>query len=324
MASWQPPIPSGALYSRPARDLGPALALLAWCYDAVQRDGCFELQLKEVAHEMDEPYHTVVKWWAKLQAGPFFVGITDKGRSGFRVQFHDDWIEWRILSSRGTKTVNKFESPDQVIETQQPDPVTEPIEQVSNTAQKLFNDSSITAELPIPVIENKRNKEDKRQETRVRSVAASADAPTAQPEKKKRPAKTEPQSPIEVRRAIAKGSQIDLDSGLQKDIIQVNQVAATIWNKLRTPDQALDSVLSDIRACGKWVRNSQHPYKGSDQCMPPSALVRFWPAWKESAKPKTPYLNGHTNGTQAPHDYSQDVSPYSDEYRAQLRAGRVR
>ncbi len=165
-------------------------------------------------------------------------------------------------------------------------------------------------------------KKDLKKEEKI--VAASADAPTAQPEKKKRPAKTEPQSPIEVRRAIAKGSQIDLDSGLQKDIIQVNQVAATIWNKLRTPDQALDSVLSDIRACGKWVRNSQHPYKGSDQCMPPSALVRFWPAWKESAKPKTPYLNGHTNGTQAPHDYSQDVSPYSDEYRAQLRAGRVR
>lgn len=36
---WQPPIPSGMLYSQPAQQLGSGLALLAYCYDKVQHDG---------------------------------------------------------------------------------------------------------------------------------------------------------------------------------------------------------------------------------------------------------------------------------------------
>ena len=116
MASWQPPIPSGALWSRPARDLGSALALLAWCYDAVQRDGCFDIQLKDVAAELDEPYRTVIKWWALVQQGPFFATITDRGRAGFHVQFNEDWIEWRILGTRGTRQSNRFQAQDLVTE----------------------------------------------------------------------------------------------------------------------------------------------------------------------------------------------------------------
>lgn len=157
-------------------------------------------------------------------------------------------------------------------------------------------------------------------------VVASDDAPTAQPEKKKRPAKTEPQSPIEIRRAIAKGSQIDLKTGLQKDIIQVNNVAGTIWNKLRTPDQSIDSVIADIRSCAKWVRTSQHPYKGSEQCMPPSALIRFWTPWQEAEAKAKPHLNGHANGSSAPvlpeYDYDTELNPNSAEYRASLRGPR--
>lgn len=278
MASWQPPIPSGALYSRPARDLGPALALLAWCYDAVQRDGCFDVQLKEVAHEMDEPYHTVVKWWAKLQNGSFFVNVTDRGRSGFRVQFHDDWIDWRILNARGTKAMNRFELPEMVIEEDR---------QPSITAQKLFNDSSITAELPEMVIETGMYKEDKSQESRVKDVAANA--ATAQSDKKPRKPKTEPQSPIEVRRIVAIGSQIDLATGLKSDCIQVAKVAGDLWHKMHKPEQPVDSFVSDIRNCGKWIRQTQHPYKGSQQRIPPSALIKFWPAWVASLV--------HANGT---------------------------
>ena len=67
---------------------------------------------------MDEPYFTIVKWWAKLLNGPFFATVTDRGKSGFRVQFHDDWIDWRILSTRGTKMTNRFELPEMAIEEQ--------------------------------------------------------------------------------------------------------------------------------------------------------------------------------------------------------------
>lgn len=100
MTTWQPPIPAGALYTRPARALGPALPLLAWCYDNVLRDGTFKIALKEVAHEMDEPYQNVKRWWAAVAAGPWFLEVVDRGRLGYAVTFHPRWLDWRMLSAR--------------------------------------------------------------------------------------------------------------------------------------------------------------------------------------------------------------------------------
>jgi hypothetical protein len=54
MGTWQPPIPAGALYSKAARQLGPAIALLGYCYDLIQRDGTLELRLKDAAGDMEE------------------------------------------------------------------------------------------------------------------------------------------------------------------------------------------------------------------------------------------------------------------------------
>ena len=100
MATWQPPIPAGALYSKAARALGPALPLLAYCYDLVGRDGDFDIVLKDAAGDMEEPYQTMKRWWAIVSAGPFFAEVTDRGKLGFRVKFKPVWIDWRILSAR--------------------------------------------------------------------------------------------------------------------------------------------------------------------------------------------------------------------------------
>lgn len=59
MTKWQPPIPSGALWCKPMRALGPAKALVEYCYDVVSRDGWCRFKLVEVADAMDEPYINV-------------------------------------------------------------------------------------------------------------------------------------------------------------------------------------------------------------------------------------------------------------------------
>jgi hypothetical protein len=103
MTTWQPPIPAGALYSKPARQLGPALALLAYCYDLVQTDGWLDLVLKEAAGDMDTDYRTMRRWWKDVSGGPFFREVIDRGRHGYRVRFKDGWLDWRILQGRKPK-----------------------------------------------------------------------------------------------------------------------------------------------------------------------------------------------------------------------------
>ena len=75
MAKWQPPIPSGALWCKPMRELGPAKALIEYCYDIVDRDGWCRFKLVEVADAMDEPYINVKRWWKAVQASNEIIGI---------------------------------------------------------------------------------------------------------------------------------------------------------------------------------------------------------------------------------------------------------
>lgn len=97
---WIPPIPYGALYSKPARDLGHALALLGWCYDNVTTDGWLDMNLQEIAGELDTPYRTLKLWWRALRESPFIAAAQDRGRRGLRIRMADDWIDWRILEAR--------------------------------------------------------------------------------------------------------------------------------------------------------------------------------------------------------------------------------
>ena len=104
MASWQPPIPSGALWCEPVRNLGPAQALFAYLYDIVKRDGVCEMKLTQVAAAMNEPYPNVKHWWQTIEKANkdarFFSEITHRGTRGLRVQFNPKWLEWRVLSTR--------------------------------------------------------------------------------------------------------------------------------------------------------------------------------------------------------------------------------
>ena len=93
---WQPPIPSGALYSAPAIALGPGLALLAWCYDQVERDGSLQVSLEKAAADIGKPYGTVRDWWRDMKDGPFFAETVPQGRKGWRATFKRKWIDWRI------------------------------------------------------------------------------------------------------------------------------------------------------------------------------------------------------------------------------------
>ncbi len=101
MTTWQPPIPSGALYSPHAIALGPGLALLAWCYDQVERDGSIQISLEKAAADIGKPYGTIRDWWKALRGSegksPFFSEITPCGRKGWRVVFRTRWLDWRIM-----------------------------------------------------------------------------------------------------------------------------------------------------------------------------------------------------------------------------------
>ena len=113
--SWQPPIPSGALWSKPMRSLGPAKALIEYCYDIVRRDGWCHFKLVDVADAMVEPYVTVKRWWKTIEQANaehgFFVEVRNRGRLGFELRFADRWLDWRILGQRsepeGPKEVSK-------------------------------------------------------------------------------------------------------------------------------------------------------------------------------------------------------------------------
>jgi len=99
---WQPPIPAGALYSPDALALGSGLALLAWCYDAIDRGGWVTINLHEIASELGVEYWTIKRWWSALRKGPFFQTVEEHGRKGTRARLANDWIDWRLI---GTEAV---------------------------------------------------------------------------------------------------------------------------------------------------------------------------------------------------------------------------
>mgnify|MGYP000007449774 CR=1 FL=1 len=97
MTTWQPPIPSGALYSPAAIELGAGIALLAWCYDQIERDGSLQVRLEQAAADIGKPYGTVRDWWKLMKDGPFFSEVAPQGRKGWRAKFKPKWVDWRIV-----------------------------------------------------------------------------------------------------------------------------------------------------------------------------------------------------------------------------------
>lgn len=291
MAKWQPPIPAGALWSADAVKLGPALALLAWCYDAVRRDGTLTISIADVAGDLDVEYRTIKRYWADLRAGPFFCDITDHGKRGYEVRFCDDWIDWRVLNARqpraveGTKTALEDDQPSKPDEgtNVSPDDLQGPVKAPSRPDEgtDMALNTSAYKVLNTTVLAG------------IAADAQSAPPPPPTKAPRARKPKAEPDSPLEVREAIAKGSAIDLHTGLKGDIVQVNDAGRRLWRDMRQPDQTPDSFVMDIRYVGKWVRQTQYPYKDSEQRIPPAALIKFWPAAMDARKSRQrPATNG--------------------------------
>jgi hypothetical protein len=106
MTTWHPPIPAGALYSDAALALGPGLALLAWCYDHVQKGGAIEVSLEKAGRDIGKPYGTIRDWWRMLREGPFFCEQIDRGKRGWIVRMADDWLDWHVMTNNYPDTVN--------------------------------------------------------------------------------------------------------------------------------------------------------------------------------------------------------------------------
>lgn len=90
---WQPPIPKGAIVE--ARDLGPGLALLGYCYDEVKEGGLLEINLHDLCPVLGTSYATIRRWWAAMQRLGIIERVEERGRKGIRAYVNRDWIDWR-------------------------------------------------------------------------------------------------------------------------------------------------------------------------------------------------------------------------------------
>lgn len=105
---WHPPIPFGAFYSEDAIKLGPALALLGYCYDKVdQQTSMLRLNLHTAAGDMSVPYPTIKRWWELLRRTCYITAYKERGRAGMDVQMSDDWLDWwREDRETGSKAIS--------------------------------------------------------------------------------------------------------------------------------------------------------------------------------------------------------------------------
>lgn len=256
MASWQPPIPAGALYSKAARNLGPALPLLAYCYDKVRRDGTFKLSLKEVAGDMDEAYPTVKRWWQLLADGPFFKSIENHGRNGLLVTFKDVWLDWRILS---TRTENTFgtEAGSEMISNNE--------DKVNRGVIGIINGSQSGSEM-IP--------DDQCIKVLITTDQAGVERDDAKAPRTPKNRPNKPPTPIPIREALADVCRIGNISTREQQL-QVNQSAAQIWKEQQKAGATPDSVADDIRyVAAHFAREDWRGKKG--EAPTPARIREHW------------------------------------------------
>ena len=106
MGTWQPPIPAGAFWTEDALKIGPALSLLGYCYDKVDRHGHVALNLHEAASDMGIQYPTIKRWWNLLKHTNYIAKYHERGRAGMDVWMSINWLDWRYAI--GTETGSKM------------------------------------------------------------------------------------------------------------------------------------------------------------------------------------------------------------------------
>lgn len=102
MGKWHPPIPAEAVYSDEVDALGPGLRLLWYCYNCLERDGTLVLSLTAASDALGKKYETVRNWWQLLKVSGIVSVLEDRGRSGYLLRIHDDWIDWHVLNNNYT------------------------------------------------------------------------------------------------------------------------------------------------------------------------------------------------------------------------------
>lgn len=301
MARWQPPIPSGALWSPDALKLGSALALLGFVYDLVQVDGTFRINLHEVAGAMADdagnavPYPTIKRWWAALRDGPFFASVKDEGRRGLYVRMSEEWIDRRILDKRvqetGSKTIPNDDTPTPVS-------VSEMIPNTENEPEtgrnRDRNGTETGSYLIAPYIGT--------HDDQVDMTRSGAQAP--KPASKKRALK-EPKATQE--------ELADTPMAIYRNVTNVrspNQAQRELIETTVTDTDAWRTVCEQFAVKGWNVRNVAN------------LLDAYQKRVKEKARLNGTYVNG-TNGIHPtgppPVDYSEIPSPYANRPKRQRK-----
>lgn len=264
MAKWQPPIPAGALWSAEAVKLGPALALLAWCYDAVQRDGTFSISLADAAGDLDTEYRTVKRWWSDLRAGPFFAEVTDKGKRGFVVKFASLWIDWRVLNARQT---NNFQGPYLALE--EGTPADNDVQGPVKAPSRPDEGTDMALNTPAYKVLNTHISE---------GVTAAADAAPSRPTRKAREAKPDV-TPEPIRQAIADACAAE--SG--RMLARVNKAAKAIWSRQQANGKTVEQTVAAVPLVVGFLRRSVYPFT-EGQPLTPEAFDDRWAQAAEDEK----------------------------------------
>lgn len=254
MAKWLPPIPSGALWSPAAIALGPALPLLAWCYDVVQGDGWADINLHTAAGDLSVPYPTVKRWWAVLRASEFFVTVDEKGRKGMRARFAEQWLERRILAARETGS--------DVIPNEAPK--TETVEKRDGNGTET---GSLLNALYIGTHDYQLDK----------GIAPASDD-AAPPSKKasKKPAARKPKAeddttPAVIREALAR----ECGAESARLIVRVNVAAKNIWARQQGRGRTAEQTAAAVPEVVEFLRETVYPFS-EGQPVTPEAIDDRW------------------------------------------------
>lgn len=314
MAKWLPPIPSGALWSPQAVALGPALPLLAWCYDVVQTDGWAEINLHHAAGDIGVPYPTIKRWWGALRGSEFFLTVDDRGRAGMRAQFADEWLDRRILSARetGSEVIpNSSKSPDPNTEngTETGSEMIPNTEQDHETDQKRAGNGTETGSLLIAYM----NHDDHES-----CIAQVANAPALPPSKKQKrgraTATQDDTTPAIVREALA--TACAADSG--RMLARVNVAAKAIWARQQARGISAEQTAAGVPQVAAYLRRCVYPYT-TGQPLTPEAFDDRWAAAAEDARQRrSPPLTTTATTYQPPADA---LKP--DELARRIRAQRA-
>mgnify|MGYP000852737713 CR=1 FL=1 len=293
MGTWQPPIPSGVLYSPPALDLGPALAMLAWCYDGVEHDGTVRVQLDQAAATLNKPYRTIKDWWRQLRAAPIFAEVRDCGRQGYVVRFEDDWLDWRIMANNYPPAPKAGSRPAEGQDIAR-DTAQGPLKDISRTDKgqdialdapaykvlHVYHEDMIPAasfDAPAPPV------------SEPPPLPPTAPAPPVRsPRKGRARPPAEDVTPTCIREALAR--ECAAESG--RMLARVNKVAKSIWARQqgRNPPRTAEQTAAAMPEVTEYLRTKVYPYKDG-QPLVPEAFDDQWvnAAQWQAERRRTPF-----------------------------------